>query len=290
MDVNRLRTGELVAGIGGLALILIMFIFDWYGPAGFIQEQAAAGNVEISGLNAWKIFEFTDIVLFVVALVGVGLAVLTALEQSPALPVAGSVLTTAAGILGSVWLFYRILNQPGPNDSIDVEIGAWLGLLATLAIAVGGWLSMREEGVATAQPPQFGQTRPAPPPSPAPPPPQAPPAREPAPPPAAPPPQAPPQAAPPPPPPQAPPAREPAPPPAAPPPQAPPQAAPPPPPPPAPDRTRVAQDTPPAPDQTRIAEDTPLPPDQTRIAQDTPPAPDRTRVQDRPEGEPPRDG
>jgi outer membrane biosynthesis protein TonB len=273
MDVNRLRTGEIVAGIGGLALILIMFIFDWYGPAGFIQEQAAAGNVDISGLNAWKIFEFTDIVLFVVALVGVGLAVLTALEQSPALPVAGSVLTTAAGILGSVWLFYRILNQPGPNDVIDVEIGAWLGLLATLAIAVGGWLSMREEGVATAQPPQFGQTRPAPPPSPAPPPPQSPPAREPAapPPPAPPPPKAPPQASPPPPPQQ--------------------PAAPAPPPPPAPDRTRVAQDTPPAPDQTRTAEDTPPPPDQTRIAQDTPPAPDRTRVaQERPEGEPPREG
>jgi hypothetical protein len=287
MDVNRLRTGELVAGIGGLALILIMFIFDWYGPPGAVQEIAAARDIDIGGANAWRIFDFTDIVLFVVALVGVGLAVLTALEQSPAMPVAGSVLTTAAGIIGSVWLFYRILNQPGPNDLIDVEIGAWLGLLATLAIAVGGWLSMREEGVATAQPPQFGQTRPAPPPSPAPPPPQAPPAREPAPPPA------PPQAAPPPPPA------------APPPPQAPPQASPPPPPqqpaspappqqpaapPPAADQTRAAP-APPAPDQTRIAEDTPPPPDQTRIAQDTPPAPDRTRVaQERPEGERPREG
>jgi hypothetical protein len=268
MDANRLRTGELVAGIGGIALILIMFIFDWYGPPGVIQEQAAAANVDIGGVNAWKIFEFTDIVLFLVALVGVGLAVLTALEQAPALPVAGSVLTTAAGILGSVWLFYRILNQPGPNDLIEVEIGAWLGLLATLAIAAGGWLSMREEGVSTAQPPQFGQTRPAPPPSPAPPPAQAPPARQPEPPQAAPPPQQP--AAPPPPQAPAPPQQQPA--------APPPQAAPPPPAAPPPDRTRVAQDTPPAPDQTRIA-------------QDTPPAPDRTRVaQERPEGEPPREG
>jgi hypothetical protein len=265
-DVNRLRTGELVAGIGGIALILIMFIFHWYGPSGSIQAQAAAANIDLNGLNAWKIFDFTDIVLFVVALIGVGLAVLTALEQAPALPVAGSVVTTVAGLVGSVWLFYRILNQPGPNDVIEVEIGAWLGLVATLAIAVGGWMSMREESVSTVQP-QFGQTRPAPPPSPAPPPPQAPPARQPAPPPAAPPQQA-----------------APPPPPAAPPPASPPtQAAPAPPPP------RPAA-PPPAPDQTRIAGESPPARDQTRIAQDTPPAPDRTRVaQERPEDEPPRE-
>ena len=42
-------------------------------------------------------------------------------------------------------VLYRILNQPGPNEFIEVKFPAFLGFLCVLAIAAGGWLSMRDE-------------------------------------------------------------------------------------------------------------------------------------------------
>ena len=42
-------------------------------------------------------------------------------------------------------MLYRILNQPGPNEFIEVKFGAFLGFLCVLAIAAGGWRSMRDE-------------------------------------------------------------------------------------------------------------------------------------------------
>ena len=59
---------------------------------------------------------------------------------TPALPVAASVITTTLGALATLLVLYRILNQPGPNDFIEVKLGAFLGFLAVLAIAVGGFL------------------------------------------------------------------------------------------------------------------------------------------------------
>jgi hypothetical protein len=52
-----------------------------------------------------------------------------------------------------VLLGYRVLiNPPNPHAIVDVKIGAYLGLLAALGIAVGGLESWREE--------RLGQTRP----------------------------------------------------------------------------------------------------------------------------------
>ena len=35
MDFSKLRTGELVAAVGGLVLLVAMFAFDWYEISGF---------------------------------------------------------------------------------------------------------------------------------------------------------------------------------------------------------------------------------------------------------------
>jgi hypothetical protein len=42
------------------------------------------------------------------------------------------------------------VNQPGPNDLVEVRAGAWLGLLSAALMLYGGYLSMRDEGTSLA--------------------------------------------------------------------------------------------------------------------------------------------
>ena len=144
MDTNRLRTGELIAGVAGIALLLIMFIFNWYGLADVPDEFEG-------GLNACEAYGFIDIILFITVVVAVGLAASTAMAQNVSLPVAASALTAGLGILSTLLILFRIIATPeygafGVDVETDVKIGAFLGLIAAAAIAYGGWRSMQEEG------------------------------------------------------------------------------------------------------------------------------------------------
>jgi hypothetical protein len=143
VELSRLRPGDLLAAAGGVALLVVMFL-DWYAAGGTTQVGGRLVTVSV-GFTAWEAFGITDILLAIAALTAIGLAVLTATRRSPALPVAGSVITSTAGILGVLLVLYRILNQPGPNEFIEVKFPAFLGFLCVLAIAAGGWMSMRDE-------------------------------------------------------------------------------------------------------------------------------------------------
>ena len=133
--MGRLRDGDLLAGAGGLALVASLF-------AGWYEVPGSAG-----GGTAWQAFSVLDIVLALLALVPLALVVLQATRDSPALPVAFSVFSTVAGALAVLLIAYRILNQPGPNDAVEVDAGAWIGLAAAIAIAAGGARSMRVEAM-----------------------------------------------------------------------------------------------------------------------------------------------
>ena len=155
MDVSRIRRGELIAAVAGVALLAVMFL-DWY-------ELQGGGGVRSIGLSAWQAFDVTDVVLALAALVSIGLAAVTAARRSPALPVAGSVIASTLGIVATALLLYRILNQPGPNDAIEVKIGAWLGLLCCAALFVAAWMSMADDRPRPADPPApEPERRPAP--------------------------------------------------------------------------------------------------------------------------------
>jgi hypothetical protein len=177
MDFSKLRTGELIAGVCGVLLLIVMF-FSWYGIGGAAGSILSAADVDTT-VNAWKAFDFIDLVLFVTAIVAIGAALLAATGRSVALPVGASVVVTVLGIIVALLVLYRIINQPGPNEVVDVKFGAYLGFLVCIGIAAGGFLAMADEGTtgpgATAQVPATAQ--PAPPAQPTSPP-SAPPARE----------------------------------------------------------------------------------------------------------------
>jgi hypothetical protein len=143
MDVNRLNTGEKLAGVSGVVLLLVMFIFDW-----FSIDVVGGGSV---GLNAWESFSYIDIILFLAAVSGIALAAVKAMDgTSGDLPL--STITAGVGGLAALLVLFRIISPPGfdipDNSGIDVgrEIGVFLGFLASLGVAAGGYKAMQEEG------------------------------------------------------------------------------------------------------------------------------------------------
>jgi hypothetical protein len=128
----RLRSGEALAAAGALALLVVMFL-GWYSTDGATK-------------TAWEAFAVTDLLLALVAVLALALAVTTVTQRSPAIPVALGVITLATTVIVGLVLVYRIVNEPGPDDLVEVRIGAWLGLLALGLIGAGAWLALEDDG------------------------------------------------------------------------------------------------------------------------------------------------
>ncbi len=145
-DVDRLRTPEWLVGAGALLLLVSLFLFDWYSVSisfgGGLSDESFHASVD--GWHGHTILRW--FVLLVVA-GGVALFVATLLCETPAIPSAIAPPLTLFALLTTVLLAYRVLlNEPGDNGLIDVDFGAYLGLLAAIATTAGAWWSMRREG------------------------------------------------------------------------------------------------------------------------------------------------
>jgi hypothetical protein len=152
LDFSVLNRGEKIAGVAGILLILIMFIFDWFGPK---------GATDLGGTNAWQSYGFTDVILFVTALAAIALALSAAADSELGLPVALSAIVTGLGIISVILVVISIISPPdydvvgpvgvvGGSIEASVKIGVILGLLATIGVTAGGFLAMQEEGTSFA--------------------------------------------------------------------------------------------------------------------------------------------
>jgi hypothetical protein len=138
--VSRLRAGEWTAAAGAAALLVTLFL-PWFDVE--ILGTRSAG----SWGSGWDALGW---LVIVIALVAVACAAWLALANATAGPVAqsvaASVLTATAGTLAFVVLALRALVfQPGPNEFVVLRYGAWLGLLAALVLALGGWWAIKDE-------------------------------------------------------------------------------------------------------------------------------------------------
>lgn len=151
MDTSRLGRGEMIAAVSAVVLLLVMFIFSWFSLGGDEGDQADEAGIDTGG-NAWEVFSFIDIILFITVLVAIGLAIMAANAQRAELPVAGSALVAGLGILSVLLILFRIISPPTGDipDGLEVEIarniGVFLGLISAAGIAYGGYRSMQEEG------------------------------------------------------------------------------------------------------------------------------------------------
>jgi hypothetical protein len=144
-DRSRLSQGELIAGIAGLVLLVDLW-FAWYGvklSAGGLLKGFTIG----ASANAWESFGLIDIILFLVALIAIGVAALRALNKLPVMPWPPATIVTIAGGVALLLILFRIIDTPVDTqgvEGIDVtrKIGVWLGLLAAAGITYGGWRAM----------------------------------------------------------------------------------------------------------------------------------------------------
>jgi hypothetical protein len=155
MDTSRLTSGDMSAGVGGVVLLISLFL-PWYGVsvnvAGFSASESASG---------WEVFSFIDILLFLIAVAATVLVVLKAMGQLPAeVPV--PLVLLSLGALGVLLIIYRLIDSPAPSnlpDEVDVsrKIGIFIGLIGAAGVTYGGWRANMEtpraQPAATTTPP-----------------------------------------------------------------------------------------------------------------------------------------
>jgi hypothetical protein len=143
LDFSRLRTGEIVAGVGGLALFVFLF-FDWFGGGAEVSGSVLNGTAVIThpGVSGWD--ALTDLPGFLIILAGIAgikLAGLTAIGKRINWPLQRGVFTLWLGWLATALVLWRMV-----AGSPELKIGIFLGLAAVVTVWVGAWLALREDG------------------------------------------------------------------------------------------------------------------------------------------------
>jgi hypothetical protein len=143
----RLRHGEILAGAAGLILLVVLFAVPWYGLSATFAPTAASLGVPTSS-TGWSGLTTLRWLLLLTAFAGLALAVAQAACRGPALPSCVAVVVIILGFLSTVALIIRVgLDLPGPSHVVERRAGAFIGLGAAVVALVGGYRSLRQEGI-----------------------------------------------------------------------------------------------------------------------------------------------
>jgi hypothetical protein len=135
MDTGRLSQGQMIAGISGLVLFISLF-FKWVGV-----DVAGISGGDLSG---WEKESSLDIYLFIVAVIAVAPAI-AGMTGGGEYPIANSANALLLGAIAVILMFFTMFI--GFPDGVDRKFGMWLALLASIGVAVGGYLAAQEEAV-----------------------------------------------------------------------------------------------------------------------------------------------
>jgi hypothetical protein len=159
LDSSRLRTGEIVAGIAGVALFVFLF-FDWFGGGAEVSGSLVNGTATLShpGISGWD--ALTDLPGFLIIMsgvAGIALAYLAASGQRVNIPVRRGAITALLGALAVLLILWRMF-----AGSPTLKIGVFLGLAAAIAITAGALIALMEDGFEPLVAVAGGRTRAAP--------------------------------------------------------------------------------------------------------------------------------
>ncbi|WP_028064200.1 hypothetical protein [Solirubrobacter soli] len=160
--LGRLRRAEPFAGLGGLFLLVALFL-DWYGiePSPDLSGEAFAQLERIPGatLSIWEAHELLPVALLIAAALAIAVPVVSLIASGPARAIGAAALASAVGWIGIALVLYALVSAP--EDWPDLRAGAWLALAGAVLAWVGSWLSMRDETTPGAAAPDVPR-RPAP--------------------------------------------------------------------------------------------------------------------------------
>jgi hypothetical protein len=166
--------GDTAIGVG-LIVALIATFLPWYSASFSCSGSALCGglntSVSVSALNDWPGWLF-----FLAVLAGLALFVIRTFVPSvtlPTMPQPDAIIFASVGIFMAVmallWLLTHNNGVSGPNYSVGPSFGLFIGLIAGIAVAAGGFLKRSDpQPVATAYSapgpgPTYGGTPPPPP-------------------------------------------------------------------------------------------------------------------------------
>jgi len=123
------RRSAVLGGCAGLGLLAVAFL-PWFESGG-------------ASADLWQSFGFVDVVVATAIACAVLTAVFALRGDASGLPVVGSTLTLPVALLAVVLIALRLVDPPG-GGGVEIEPGAWLGLLAAAAIALASRGGMGE--------------------------------------------------------------------------------------------------------------------------------------------------
>jgi hypothetical protein len=146
----RVRRPEWIAGAGGLVLFIGTFLLPSYAVGEYSTSAGPRYYITIS-VDAWTGLTHTHWLLLLTLAATLGLVIFQATRAAPALPVTFSWVVAVLGPLTVLALIYRdFISAVG-----SLKPGAWFALIGACLIAVGGILSLHEEGIATGDLPEI---------------------------------------------------------------------------------------------------------------------------------------
>jgi hypothetical protein len=139
----RIYTGELVSFVSALMLLTIMFALDWYGVVGLPMQARRSGLT--TAASAWRVLTELRWLMLVTIATAVGSVLLHVSQRSHGTKTDTSLIVAGLGTLTAVLVGYRVLiDLPDPRSVVDVKLGAYLGLLSAIGVAIGGCESVRQ--------------------------------------------------------------------------------------------------------------------------------------------------
>jgi hypothetical protein len=133
VELRRLSWGDRLAAIGGIVMLVALFL-PWY-------------SVDGKDLTAWEAMAFDDVILAVTAVLAIAAAFVVSLRALSSISVAITSMAIMPAAVCLVVTVYRLVS-PAPSGDASLEVGAWLALAASVAIAVGAWNGANDEGPA----------------------------------------------------------------------------------------------------------------------------------------------
>jgi hypothetical protein len=154
VSLGRLSNGERIAGVSAILLYVFMS-FDWFG-----SKDSGELRYFSVGRSAWDALDYISIVLLIAIIVTLAVVALRLMDAVHGFLVPANAVVAILGIVSALLILFRIVNPPnfGSFQEIwgtitiegTVQSSMFLALSASVGIAFGGCLAMREEGFSLA--------------------------------------------------------------------------------------------------------------------------------------------
>lgn len=142
MDMSKVSQGQMVAGVGGILLVVSLFL-DWISG---VTVTVGGTSVSAGGGNAFDVFSGMDIIMLIVAVIAIGWAVAAGMGAGATLP---SYTGWLVGLLGVALIGWSL---GWDLEDGNAGIGSWLALIASAAIAWGGVGASSRPAIASTAP------------------------------------------------------------------------------------------------------------------------------------------